>query len=93
MRSLHIVPLSDQAVAVFEEIKSLTGNGKYVFPSLRSGSRPMSDNTILAALRRMGYAKEEMTGHGFRGMASTVLHEQGWASSTQYNLKFRIKPL
>jgi len=51
-----------------------------VFPSLRSGSRPMSENTILAALRRMGYAKEEMTGHGFRGMASTVLHEQGWSS-------------
>jgi integrase len=80
MRSAHIVPLSDQAVVVFEEIKPLTGNGKYVFPSLRSGSRPMSDNTILAALRRMGYAKEEMTGHGFRGMASTVLHEQGWSS-------------
>lgn len=51
-----------------------------MFPSLRSGSRPMSENTILAALRRMGYAKEEMTGHGFRGMASTVLHEQGWSS-------------
>jgi integrase len=80
MRSVHIVPLSKQAVAVLEEIKPLTGNGKYVFPSLRSGSRPMSDNTILAALRRMGYAKEEMTGHGFRGMASTVLHEKGWAT-------------
>ena len=80
MRSVHIVPFSEQAVAVLEEIKPLTGNGKYVFPSLRSGGRPMSDNTILAALRRMGYAKEEMTGHGFRGMASTVLHEQGWSS-------------
>lgn len=80
MRSVHIVPLSEQAVAIIEEIKPLTGNGKYVFPSLRSGRRPMSDNTILAALRRMGYAKEEMTGHGFRGMASTLLHEQGWPS-------------
>lgn len=80
MRSVHIVPLSEQAVAVLEEIKPLTGNGQYVFPSLRSGSRPMTENTILAALRRMGYAKEEMTGHGFRGMASTVLHEQGWSS-------------
>ena len=51
-----------------------------MFPSLRSGQRPMSDNTILAALRRMGYAKEEMTGHGFRGMASTILHEKGWST-------------
>jgi integrase len=80
MRRVHIVPLSEQAVAVLREIRPLTGNGKYVFPSLRSGSRPMSDNTILAALRRMGYAKEEMTGHGFRSMASTLLHEQGWSS-------------
>ncbi len=78
MRSVHIVPLSKQAISVLEELQPLTGNGKYVFPSLRSGSRPMSNNTILAALRRMGYAKEEMTGHGFRGMASTVLHEKGW---------------
>ena len=80
MRSAHIVPLSKQAVNVLEEIKPLTGNGKYVFPSLRSGQRPMSDNTILAALRRMGYAREEMTGHGFRGMASTILHEKGWST-------------
>jgi len=80
MRSVHIVPLSEQAVAVLEEIKPLTGSGQFVFPSLRSCSRPMSDNTILAALRRMGYAKEEMTGHGFRGMASTVLHEKGWST-------------
>lgn len=80
MRSVHIVPLSKQAISVLDEIKPLTGNGKYVFPSLRSGSRPMSDNTILAALRRMGYAKEEMTGHGFRGMSSTLLHEKGWAT-------------
>jgi len=80
MRSVHVVPLSKQVVAILEEITQLTGNGKYVFPSLRSGSRPMSDNTILAALRRMGYAKEEMTGHGFRGMASTILHEEGWST-------------
>jgi integrase len=78
IRRVHVVPLAGQAVAVLREIRPLTGNGKYVFPSLRSGSRPMSDNTILAALRRMGYAKEEMTGHGFRGMASTLLHENGW---------------
>ncbi|MDK9706383.1 MAG: tyrosine-type recombinase/integrase [Desulforhopalus sp.] len=78
MRNTHIVPLSAQAVQILEEIKPLTSEGQYVFPSLRSGSRPMSDNTVLAALRRMGYPKEEMTGHGFRAMASTILHEQGW---------------
>ena len=78
MRSPHIVPLSSQAVAIFNEIQPLTGLGCYVFPSLRTSERPMSNNTILAALRRMGYAKEEMTGHGFRAMASTILHEQGW---------------
>ena len=50
----------------------------YVFPSARTRERPMSENAILAALRRMGYRKDEMTGHGFRSMASTLLHEQGW---------------
>ncbi len=54
--------------------------GRYLFPSIRSTVRPMSDNTILAALRRMGYPKEEMTGHGFRSMASTLLYELGWES-------------
>jgi integrase len=80
MRTTHIVPLSLQAITVLGEIKPLTGNSKYVFPSLRSGTRPMSNNTILAALRNMGYGKDEMTGHGFRAMASTILHEQGWPS-------------
>ncbi|KGO33404.1 MAG: tyrosine-type recombinase/integrase [Desulfoprunum sp.] len=78
MRTTHIVPLADQAVRILEEIKPLTGLGQYVFPSLRPGSRPMSENTVLAALRRLGFAKEEMSGHGFRAMASTILHEQGW---------------
>lgn len=78
MRQVHIVPLSKQALAVLVEISGLTGTGKFVFPSLRSGSRPMSNNTINAALRRMGYGKEELTGHGFRSMASTLLHENGW---------------
>lgn len=78
MRVAHIAPLSQQAIAILREIQALTGDGKYVFPSLRSTSRPMSDNTILGALRRLGYAKEEMTGHGFRSMASTLLNEQGW---------------
>ena len=78
MKSPHIVPLSRQAVAVLREIQPVTGNGRYVFPSQRTGERPMSDNTVNAALRRMGFTKEEMTGHGFRAMASTLLNEQGW---------------
>ena len=78
MKEQHIVPLSVQAVAVLREIQPLTGTGRYVFPSERGGGRPMSENTINAALRRLGYAKHEMTGHGFRSMASTLLHELGW---------------
>jgi len=78
MRATHVIPLSRQAVELLRELEPLTGRGRYVFTSLRTGERPMSENTVLAALRRLGYAKEEMTGHGFRGMASTVLHEQGW---------------
>ena len=73
----HIVPLSRQAVAILRELYPLTGQGRYVFPSARTprGDRPMSDNAILAALRRMGIGKEEMTGHGFRAMARTILDE------------------
>ncbi|MES9968707.1 MAG: integrase arm-type DNA-binding domain-containing protein [Candidatus Thiodiazotropha sp.] len=78
MRTLHIVPLPSQALAVLNEIKPLTGRGKYVFPGVRTNRRPMSENTVNAALRRLGYTKEEMTGHGFRSMASTILNEQGW---------------
>lgn len=78
MRDTHIVPLSTQAMAILNELKPLTGTGKYIFPSLRSSDRPMSENTINAALRRMGFGKDEMTGHGFRSMASTLLNEQGW---------------
>lgn len=78
MRVLHIVPLSKQALAILEELKPLTGSGKYLFPSNRTVSRSMSENTINGALRRLGYTKEEMTGHGFRSMASTLLNELGW---------------
>ena len=78
MRALHIVPLSTQAIELLKEIQPLTGRDKYVFPSNRSVTRPMSNNTITAALRRLGYTKEEMTAHGFRSMASTILNEQGW---------------
>ena len=75
MKEQHIVPLSAQAVAILQEIQPLTGSGRYVFPSERGDGRPMSENTVNGALRRLGYAKEEMTGHGFRSMASTLLHE------------------
>lgn len=80
MKEKHIVPLSRQALEVLKELHPLTGGGNYVFPGARSASRPMSENAVLAALRRMGYEKGEMTGHGFRSMASTILHEQGWLS-------------
>lgn len=71
----HIVPLAPRAVEILREVQALTGRGRYVFPSARSGERPMSDNAILAAMRRMGIAKDEMTGHGFRAMARTILDE------------------
>jgi integrase len=71
----HIVPLSRQATEILEEIHPLTGRSSYVFPSARSAQRPMSDNAILAALRRMGIPKDEMTGHGFRAAARTILDE------------------
>jgi integrase len=72
----HIVPLSKQAVAILKELHPLTGaDGRYVFPGARSSQRPMSDNAVLAAMRRMGIAKNEMTGHGFRAAARTILDE------------------
>lgn len=74
----HVVPLSQQAVAIFRELELITGGGRYVFPSLRGGHRPISDNTVNVTLRGMGFSKEEMTGHGFRAMASTCLNEQGF---------------
>ena len=80
MDAPHIVPLSSQALEILKELHQLTGRGKYVFPSVRTDTRPMSNNTVLAALRRMGFTKDEMSGHGFRAMASTALHEQGWPS-------------
>jgi integrase len=76
-RAPHIVPLSKQAIMILRELQPLTGSGTYVFPGARSSKRPMSENAVTAALRRLGYSKEEMTGHGFRSMASTLLNEQG----------------
>ncbi|MFA5901403.1 MAG: integrase arm-type DNA-binding domain-containing protein [Hyphomicrobium sp.] len=75
MREPHLVPLCSQVLAILREIQPLTGRGRYVFPSARSPKRPMSNNAVLSALRRMGYAKEEMSGHGFRAMARTTLDE------------------
>ena len=77
MRKVHHVPLSRQAVALFREVQAVTGPAGFVFPSIRTRVRPMSENTINAALRRLGYASDEMTAHGFRAMASTLLNESG----------------
>jgi len=75
MREPHLVPLAPQAVSILKELQALTGRGRYLFPSARSPQRPMSNNAVLSALRRMGYATDEMSGHGFRAMARTVLDE------------------
>ena len=75
MKEPHLVPLSKQAIEILKELKEYTGSSRYVFPSGRSFDRPMSNNAILAALRRMGYEKSEMSGHGFRAMARTILDE------------------
>lgn len=77
MRKPHQVPLSRQAVDLFREVQSITGPAGFVFPSVRTRTRPMSENTINASLRRLGYASDEMTAHGFRAMASTLLNESG----------------
>jgi integrase len=75
MKVDHLVPLSIQAVEILRALQPITGHGKYVFPSLRSGERPMSENTVNAALRGMGYSKEVHTAHGFRAMARTIMDE------------------
>ena len=80
MREQHIVPLSTQAVAVLRELHAITGPDGYLFPGVRSKRQSISENTINAALRSAGYTKDQMTGHGFRHMASTLLHEKGYKS-------------
>ena len=77
-RVQHIVPLSTQAAAILRELQPLTGRFPFAFPSVRSRYRAMSENAITGALRRMGYTGQDMTGHGFRSMASTLLNKQGW---------------
>lgn len=77
-RKAHRVPLSSQSVMLLQSLHAITGNdSRYVFPSIRTNSRPMSENTLNAALRRLGYTADEMTAHGFRAMASTLLNESG----------------
>ena len=78
MKRPHIVLLATQTIEVLDELKVLTGDGRYLFPSLRSRERPLSSETMRVALRSMGYRKEEITPHGFRAMASTVLNENGF---------------
>ena len=77
MRRDHLVPLPEQALALLDELRRINGNGEYLFPSLRTWTRPMSENTLNAALRRMGYSGEEMTAHGFRASFSTLANESG----------------
>lgn len=79
MKRIHLVPLSTQAVAILKDIQPLTGSGKYVFGGAYNANRPMSENTINKALRTLGYdTRTQMTGHGFRSIASTLLNEQGY---------------
>ena len=73
---VHIVPLAPQAVSILRELHALTGDGRYVFPSLLTGERCMSENTVRGALRRMGYSNDDMTAHGFRAMARTMIAER-----------------
>jgi integrase len=77
MRRPHRVPLAPQALAILHELREITGGSKYLFPSVRSWHRPISENTLNAALRRLGYDKSELTVHGLRSTASSLLNESG----------------
>ena len=79
MRHEHLVPLSRQSIEIITELRQVTGHAPYLFPSRRALDRPMSDNTILSALRYMGFERDQIVGHGFRAMASTMLNERGWS--------------
>jgi integrase len=77
MRRSHRVPLAPAAVAILRHLLAITGKGRFLFPSVRSAARCMSENTINAALRRLGFTRDEMTAHGFRSAASSILNECG----------------
>jgi integrase len=81
MKKPHVVPLAKQVSQLLQELRQVTGDGLLLFPGLRSKQQPISDNSLNAALRRLGYSKEQMTAHGFRTTASTNLHEQGYKSA------------
>ena len=78
MRQRHIVPLSRQALSVLAELQAYTGNGQFLFPSIRTTTKPIALESMLVAIRSMGFTQDEMTMHGFRGMASTLLNEMGY---------------
>lgn len=78
MRQPHLVPLAKQALDVLRELQKISGHTRYLFPSIRSTERPMSEATVNGAIRRMGYEKHQMCAHGFRGMASSILNEKGF---------------
>jgi integrase len=78
MKQIHIVPLAHQVIDILEEVQPYTGGGRYLFPGMRSNKKPISDVTLLAGLRRLGFSKGEMTVHGFRSIASTMLNELGY---------------
>jgi integrase len=80
MDDYHLVPLSRQVIGILQELRSFTGTGRYLFPSLRTRERPISDVTLNAALRRLGFTSDEQTAHGFRSIASTLLNELGYPS-------------
>jgi integrase len=77
MREAHIVSLARQSVDILRALQPITGCQRYVFPAIGGGGRPLSENTLNGAIRRLGYSGDEMTSHGFRSMASTLLNEQG----------------
>jgi integrase len=79
MRRPHLVPLANQVVAMLAELRRFTGQGRLLFPGTRGKDRPISDVTLIAALRYLGYAQGEIVPHGFRSMASTLLNEQGYS--------------
>lgn len=78
MKTTHLVPLATQVVTLLDELREYTGGNRWVFPGLRTGDRPMSDAAVNAALRYLGYDKDDISAHGFRSMASTLLNEQGY---------------
>ncbi len=85
MKASHVVPLAKQALAIIEDLRLPTGGGRFLFPSLRTPARCMSENAITAALRRLGYSGEEMTWHGFRAMASTRTSSGFRRTSSSYS--------